>query len=134
MTADRPSADADLLGAGVAWVDAVLAALAEALELAGLEARLAARSLARALLLAFVGLLLLLAAGVFAHAALIAGLLAAGLPTWAGLAITAAIDAAGFGLAVHRRREVLKGAQFRATRRQLAHLGRPAYGDAGTTP
>lgn len=137
MTAERPpadTADTDLLGAGLAWADAVLAALAGALELAGLEARLAARSLARALLLAFLGLLLLLTAGVFAHAALVAGLLAAGLPAWAALAVTAAVDAAGFGLTVYRRREVMKGARFRATRRQLAHLARPAYGDAGTTP
>lgn len=137
MTAERPpadTADTDLLGAGLAWADAVLAALAGALELAGLEARLAARSLARALLLAFLGLLLLLTAGVFAHAALVAGLLAAGLPAWAALAVTAAVDAAGFGLTVYRRREVMKGARFRATRRQLSHLARPAYGDAGTTP
>ncbi len=134
MTAERPPADADLLGAGLAWADAALAALAEALKLAGLEARLAARSLARALLLAFLGLLLLLTAGVFAHAALVAGLLAAGLPAWAALAVTAAVDAAGFALTVHHRREVMKGARFRATRRELSHLARPAYGDAGTTP
>ena len=132
MAVERPPAD--LWDTGVSLVDAVLGALAQALELAGLEARLAARSLARALLLALLGLLLIVCACLLAQAALIAGLLAAGLPVWGALALTAAINAVAFALVGRRRRELLKAASFRATRRQLATLRRPTYGDAATAP
>jgi hypothetical protein len=132
MAAQR--ATNDLWETGFVLADALVKAFGELLELAGLEAQIALRSLARACVLLLVGLLLLMGTVLLTEAALIAGLLATGLPTWGALAASAVINALAV-LAVGRyRHAVLLGVRFRATRRQVAHLMTPTYGNAGSPP
>lgn len=132
MATDR--ATTDLWEAGFVLADALVKAFGELLELAGLEAQIALRSLARAFVLLLVGLLLLVGTLLLLEAALIAGLLAAGLPTWGALAATAAINALAMFAVGRYRHMVLQDIRFRATRRQVAHLMTPTYGNAGSPP
>jgi hypothetical protein len=127
-------AGSDLRDTCSGLADALLNAFAELLELVGLETRIAVRSLLGALVLLAVGAFLLGVAGLLLEGALIAGLLSTGLPIWGALAAAAVINAAGCLVVGKWRRALLKGIQFRGTRRQLARLRTPAYGDAAAPP
>lgn len=127
-------ASSELRETGIGLADALLKAFSELLELVGLEARIAVRSVLGACVLLAVGAFFLLAAGLLLEGALIAGFLSAGLPTWGALTAAGAINAAGCLVAGKWRRRLLKGIHFRGTRRQLARLRRPAYGDAAAPP
>jgi hypothetical protein len=132
MATDR--ATNDLWDTGFVLADALIKAFGELLTLAGLEARIALRSLVRAVVLSVVGLLLLVGSVLLTEAALIAGLLAAGLPTWGALATSAALNALALFAVGRYRQAVLQGIRFRATRRQITQLMTPTYGNAGGPP
>jgi hypothetical protein len=125
----------DLFETCLALGEALFKAFGELLELAGLEARIALRSLVKACVLLLVALFLLSAAFLLGEAALITGLRAAGLPLWGALVTALGVNCVGLWAIGRWRRALLSNLRFSATRRQIAHLAtRPVYGDPGPAP